>query len=205
MRHVCLLLAAALWPLPAAAQIPGRGDPGPFVVDVRGATAGLPSAPAFYPPADGTIAISSRGFGLEAGGHVYFANLGPARVGAGVSIARVRGTSQDASATVRLLAPQVSFNFGSRNGWSYVSAGVGTGQVDTDLRGVSAGRASSGSVRSLNAGGGARWFLTGHVGVGFDLRFHRLAAAEPRGDTAAPAAGTPQATLMTASVGVSIK
>ena len=28
------------------------------------------------------------------------------------------------------------------------------------------------SKLSVNAGAGARWFITGHVGVGFDLRAH---------------------------------
>lgn len=197
----CLLICVAgLWS-PAWAQIPGREPPGPFVVDLRGSTSGLPTASPFYPPADDPIAVSTRGFGFEAGAHVYVTRVGSSRVGAGASFVHVRGTSPDASVTVRLLAPQVSFNFGTDDGWSYLSAGVGAARIGTDLQGQTARTAVSGTVRSVNYGGGARWFLTSHAAVGFDVRFHRLAAGEPRGTTA----GTPQVTLTTVSVGISLK
>lgn len=198
---LCLVAGVSGYWSPAAAQVAQREPPGPYVIDLRGSTSGLPTASPFYPPLGETVAVAPRGFGFDAGAHVYLATLGPARIGVGASFAQIRGTSSDASATVRLLAPQLSVNFGSAAGWSYLSAGVGTGRVDTEVRRETTSAADSGSVPAINLGGGARWFLTDRAAVGFDVRFHRLAAGEPRGTIA----GTPQVTLMTVSVGVSLK
>jgi hypothetical protein len=55
----------------------------------------------------------------------------------------------------------------------------------------------SGNTTSLNAGAGARWFLTSHVAAGFDLRLHRVAAG--------PTLGTPAVMLFAASAGLSIR
>ena len=183
-----LLLAAA----PAAAQ--SREPVGPFVVDLRGATSGVPNDTAFFPAGvtSDTI-VPARGFGLDAGGHVYLFALGPARVGLGASYVRVRGTAEGITATVSTVAPQLSFNFGSRDGWSYLSAGAGRAWVRTTVDGapVAASR-DSGALTSINAGGGARWFLRSHLAVGFDVRWHRVS-------------GPPRATLLTASVGFSVR
>lgn len=204
MRASAIWIAAAFAvaaAAPARAQLRPPGEPGPYVVDLRGATSGIPSSAAFYPEVQEEVAIPGRGFGVDVGAHVYFVSLGPSRVGAGISFVQVRGTAPDISSTVRLLAPQLSFNFGSENGWSYLSAGIGTARVDTELRGETTGTAESGSVRNLNFGGGARWFITSHAAVGFDFRFHRLAAGDARGTRP----GTPRVMLVTTSVGVSLK
>jgi hypothetical protein len=47
---------------------------------------------------------------------------------------------------------------------SVKSTGSGTPQLVKETTGLS----------GYNAGGGARWFFIEHVGVGFDLRLHRL-------------------------------
>lgn len=181
-----LLLAAA----PVAAQAPD--PPGPWVIDIRGATSGLPSDTAFYPPISTDTLVPSRAFGGEAGAHVYLLTLGPARVGLGASYVRVRGTTTGVAATFSTLAPQVSFNFGSADGWSYLSAGYGQGSIETraDQETGTLTR-DSGNLGSMNFGGGARWFLSSHFGVGFDLRWHRLS-------------GTPRATLLSVAVGFSV-
>jgi hypothetical protein len=44
--------------------------------------------------------------------------------------------------------------------------------IDLDVR------RETGRLMTVNAGGGARWFLTRHIAVGFDIRLHRVAAAE---------------------------
>ena len=197
-----MLLAAAAWASPAAAQPLGRDRPGPYVVEVRGATSGLPSDAPFYPPVGTALAVPSRGLGFDVGAHVYLLRVGSSQVGVGASFMQVRGTSPGASATVRLLAPQVSFNFGTGNGWSHLSAGIGTARVETEVsRGDARGAASTGSLRAVNFGGGARWFLTRHMAAGFDVRFHRVAAGDARG----AGAGTPRVTILTASAGLSLK
>jgi hypothetical protein len=99
--------------------------------------------------------VPSRAFGYDVGGHVYLFNLGSTRLGIGVNIIGVRGTATDGTATMRIVAPQLSFNFGSSDGWSYLSIGAGIGRVDAE---------ATGSSSALNAGGGARWFITRRLG-----------------------------------------
>ncbi len=116
MTRLWIALAAVAWPCLAAAQTPVRQAPGPYVVDLRGTTAGLPTDAPFYPAGGTSVAVPSRGFGFEAGAHVYPLRLGGAQVGVGAAFAQVRRSSADAAATLRLVAPQISCNFGSGNG-----------------------------------------------------------------------------------------
>jgi hypothetical protein len=166
--------------------------PGPWVLDVRGATSGLPSDTAFFPALAENTLVPSRAFGFDLGAHVYLFSLGPARVGLGANYLRARGTSEAVTANVSTVAPQISFNFGSSNGWSYLSAGLGRAWVRTTADQVSGTtERETGGVASLNFGGGARWFLTSRLGVGFDVRWHRLSA-------------TPHTMLLSAAAGFSI-
>ena len=55
---------------------------------------------------------------------------------------------------------------------------------------------ASASSSAINAGGGARWFLKRHLAMGFDIRFHKIAAD---GETMG------QSTQLSASVGFSLK
>jgi hypothetical protein len=131
--------------------------------------------------------VPSRGFGFDAGGHVYLFNLGPARLGLGVNAIGVRGTAADANATFTLIAPQLSFNFGTSDGWSYLSLGAGTARVTAE---------ETGSSSAINAGGGARWFMKRHLALGFDVRVHMISAD---GDTMG------SSTVLSTSVGFSVK
>jgi hypothetical protein len=185
---VWLGLAGVLLGSQAGAQSLTPGLPGPhFVIDLRGSTSGIPTSIGLYPAVPDGGSVPSRGFGYDVGGHVYLFNLGPARLGLGVNVIGVRGTAIDATATMDILAPQLSFNFGSSDGWSYLSAGAGTARVN-------AGETASSSA--INAGGGARWFIRRHIAVGFDLRWHKIAAD---GETMSAS------TLFAASVGFSVK
>jgi hypothetical protein len=207
----CVVLAA----LPAAAQVGQPGEPGPFVVDLRGVTAGLPSNVAYYPAMPESTSVPTRGFGGEVGTHVYLFDLGVARIGAGVSVLYTRGTatttveseaassSAETAATLILVAPQLSLNFGTRDGWSYVSGGLGTGELRTRVAGDGAGSVSrtNGWVMGLNVGGGARWFVSPRLAVGFDLRVHRLA----RGADSVSGAAAPALILTSVAAGISIR
>ena len=231
---ICLLWLGTLSGTPAAAQIAAPAPPGPYVIDVRGATIALPRDPAFFPPVPTGTIIPSRGYGIEVGAHVYRIRLGPGRLGIGASVLRVRGTASpaqptsgstsgststtsapatrpDVDATLTIFAPQLSFNFGSADGWSYVSAGAGNAHVST---GTSAfGGAGSGvppttastidseTLSSVNFGGGARWFAKSRLAFSFDLRFHLLSASG--GSDTSPA--TPGIRLMSASAGLSLR
>lgn len=196
-----LCLAALLISTAAFAQ--SSAPPGPYVLDLRGSMSGLPAGTSYPATARGTI-IPTRGFGLGAGAHLYLFQLGPSRIGLGVDGARVRGTadtlvlastssssssSTSATATkkvataamdVTTVAGQVSFNFGSHDGWSYLTAGYGStrtrAQVSSEVLGPIEHSVAVVKLHrpTINFGGGARWFIREHLGVGFDVRFHRL-------------------------------
>jgi hypothetical protein len=176
----------------AAAQSLDPGPPGPFVVDVRGVTQGLPIDAGLYPAAAAGTVVPGRGLGAGVGGHVYVLPAGVGRLGLGVEATLARGTGTDARLSFATLSPFLSLNFGTADGWSYLGAGLGVARV----------RPSPGtslSVRSAVVGGGARWFPWRHVGVGFDVRLQRLAAGS------ADATALPATTVMSAGVGLSFK
>jgi Outer membrane protein beta-barrel domain len=177
---------------PAAAQ--GQTAVGGYVIDLRGATSGLPKETAFFPGIPAETIVPARGFGFDVGAHVYLFRLGPSRVGLGANYMRARGTAPGIVGNVRTLAPQLSFNFGTRDGWSYISAGAGRAWVTTTLDDEESGLLTTDSdgLNAVNYGGGARWFLRRHVAVGFDVRFHRVS-------------GPPKTNLFAASVGVSVR
>ena len=209
MRPAAALIVAAavVAAAPAEAQAPAR--PGPWVLDLRGVTSAVPTDAAFYPTLTSTV-VPSRGFGGDIGIHVYLLNLGPARVGLGASAMAVRAAAsapgtqaetgepaqpQRVAMTLRAIAPQLSLNFGSRNGWSYLSAGVGLGSVNSQAQDSAPGERQSGGLRTVNYGGGARWFITARLAFGVDLRAYQLAAG----------AGTPRVSIFAAGAGVSIR
>jgi hypothetical protein len=210
-----LLLAA-----PSAAQLPAPAPPGPYVFDVRAVLGGFPADPSFFPPVPAGTVVPSRGFGIDLGGHVYLFRIGPARLGVGVNVVRLRHTTSppepdgptgtsppprtipDVDATLTALAPQVSFNFGSADGWSYLSAGMGTAHMTTATsETLASGERNTGRLSAINVGGGARWFRNRHMAFAFDVRFH-LVSARPE---PIPRLGTPKTTLVLASVGLSLR
>ena len=203
-----LVVCSAVCSAPAAAQdAPAPTTPlvvswPKLVVDARGTTGGVPSESAFYPPLPDDALVPARGFGFDAGAHVYAGALGPARLGYGANVLVVRATQSVTSALTRLVAPQVSFNFGSPRGWSYISGGVGVATVTGRFEGR-AGlvdlEQSSGALMAYNIGAGARWFFLPRTAFSFDLRFHRYGAGG-EGDVL-----TPSGSVGSASVGVSFR
>ena len=203
----------------AAAQTAAPDRPGPYVVDLRGTTVSLPQDASVFPPVPSATAVPSRAWGLDVGAHVYLAQLGAARLGIGGTFVRARGTAApsppattagspapprttpDVAALWTAVAPQVSFNFGSRAGWSYLSAGIGRAKLTTRASafGTTPARLLDTGTRStINFGGGARWFTKARLAFSFDVRFHMMGAGS--GDTPAPGA-----TVLAASVGLSLR
>ena len=97
------------------------------------------------------------------------------------------------------ISPQISFNFGHRNGWSYVSGGLGPSRLNVYAEQPTT--PPQRRSRTLNYGGGARWFLTPNVALSLDLRFFAISPLEQLGEQP----GSPRMTLMAANVGVSIR
>jgi hypothetical protein len=197
---MCLATSTSL-----AAQGVTPSPPGPFVIDVRAVSLGLPQDAGFYPPLPEATPVPARGFGADVGAHIYFTQVGPGRLGAGASVFQVRGTAgQPVSITARVLAPQLSINFGTSQGWSYVSGGIGAGSIRGRFEGSAPGsedERESDTLMTFHVGGGARWFFSRHLAIGFDIRLHRLGQATA--DDGAPI--TPAVFLGSVSVGFSIK
>jgi hypothetical protein len=192
-------------------------SPGPYVIDVRGAMVGAPTGRSFYYVAPSGTLIPTRAFGIEGGAHVYPFHLGVARIGIGAEGLRTRGAATtpaasitstpkplsdvQASMEVSSVSGQVSFNFGTRDGWSYLTAGYGDTRTGSEVLHETFGPIVHSVVvlkrhtPTINFGGGARWFIREHLGVGFDVRFHRLGASE----------GYPSKQLLALSVGVSMR
>jgi hypothetical protein len=215
-----LCIAALLISTAAFAQ--PLSSPGPYVIDVRGVMSGVPGGTGFYPVVASNTIVPKRGFGLGLGAHLYPFRFGIARLGFGIEAMRVRGTAVTPAATTETsttetsttsasaadavmdlttVAGQVSFNFGSRDGWSYLTAGYGNtrtrGQVSSEVPGpiLHSVVVLTRQAPTINYGGGARWFIRERLAVGFDLRFHRIAAD----------GGLPGASVFALSVGVSIR
>ena len=230
LTTVCVLWLGIFAAAPAAAQIAAPGPPGPYVIDVRGATSAIPQDAGFFPPVPTATILPSRGYGIDVGAHVYLMRLGPGRLGIGASALLVRGIASpavpasgstsastapparpDVEATLIDVAPQLSFNFGSAEGWSYVSAGVGRAQLLTGTSAFGGGGSGttmtpaqaieSGTLSSTNVGGGARWFTKAHMAFSFDVRVHLVSAGAAEGTVPA----TPRTTLLVASAGISLR
>jgi hypothetical protein len=203
----CFGLAA---PAVVSAQPPPR-EPLPFyTLDVRGAfpllgqsvdsAASLGVEPAQLP---------GRGLGVSAGLHVYPIRLKGWAIGFGGEWLRTRARQEVppvAPATTGVtiarrldsLSAHLSLNFGHRDGWSYLSGGLGPLAFDTwdDADEPDGVRATT-----LNYGGGGRWFTTPHLAFTFDVRFYATRPSEPTTIVAARA----KQTVMVISVGISVR
>ena len=204
---MCLLLAAAA---EAGAQ---PAEPiGPFAADVRGSLARFKEDAAVA----ATIGVETknlptRGLGLTVGAHFYPLRWRRVTLGVGgeMLIARDSRTLEtDSTATVAAptvttrvsaLSPQVSLNFGRRDGWSYVSGGIGRARLTAQRDDQAAVDASR--TRSTNYGGGARWFTGPHLAFSVDLRFYAIDARAAAG--AVPA--FPRTRMMVISAGISLR
>jgi hypothetical protein len=194
-------------------QAPGPEPIGPFAADVRVAPPGFPK-PSGVAASLGVAAadLPGRGLALVLGAHWYPLRLGAVSFGIGGEMMRSRGqkTQQAGQSavvqpvTVRTafasLAPHISLNFGSRQGWSYLSGGLGWGtftaeRIDNPLPDPES------RTRAINYGGGARWFVKKHVAFAFDLRFYAINAQI----AAAGRPAFPRVRLTVVSAGISLK
>jgi hypothetical protein len=174
-----LLLAGAI---PAFAQ---DKRPLPVVAaDLRGFYSGLGQDP--VTAADLGVAatdLPSRGLGGVAGVHLYPLRGRTMALGIGAEWMIARGRTQKTDTTtgapvgepieqrLRSLSPQISLNFGHREGWSYLSAGMGRVSFET-FEGALPPAELPPTKSTINMGGGARWFLSSHIAFTFDVRFY---------------------------------
>jgi hypothetical protein len=208
LTAIVLLAAASAWaqprqPLPVA------------VIDLRGFYAALGQDPVtaidlLVTPDD----LPRRGLGAAGGVQVYplrgrTISLG---LGAEAILARARKltTPDEDDEDTEPLPPinqrligwsgNLSLNFGSRNGWSYVTAGMGPMRFGT-FEGDESPPQPAPSQMTINYGAGARWFAWRRVAFAVDVRFYQT---RPQPATLFYA-GRARSSLRILSAGISIR
>ena len=128
--------------------------------------------------------------GLAGGAHVYPLRSRKVSLGLGGNFVFARGSRRSTSKgrgrgdepvkgpTVRrhftTFSPEISLNFGHRNGWSYISGGM-FGRSKLYLDREDAPVTDAPYRKTINYGGGARWFTTDHVAFSVDFRWYSVA------------------------------
>jgi hypothetical protein len=183
---------------------------GRFVVDVRGSITPFGDTTEFAAlrKFDGSL-TPNRGLGFEAGTHVYLYQWRALTFGLGGSVHASRGDrdasefdANPAGPRVRkqlvAISPQLSLNFGGRDGWSYVSGGLGKSRLSLFTHGANG---SKRQTKTLNYGGGGRWFTSDHLAFSLDLRFYKLSPLEQTETEP----GSPRMTVVVFSIGTSLR
>lgn len=211
-----LLLIAAIAGLPpaAAAQDPPPRI-GPFVVDVHATMPRFPGDPQLAESRELLVGeLPGAGLGLHAGVHAYPLTWKALTVGFGAEVTSTRAHRSSRRLSSETLgravteqfthvAPEVSFNFGTGDGWSYLSGGIGPGLWAVVPAEGAKRPPDLERLQTINYGGGARWFLTPHLAFSLDVRFYAINPSTPVPGTALPA--SPRTTLLIIGAGLSLK
>jgi hypothetical protein len=154
------------------------------------------------------IITPSRGLGGAVALHVYPLRFKVLTIGIGgewLTTSGGRDPAIDETAGLRIttrfhsLAPQLSINFGNRNGWSYISAGFGKSSYSTRLDNTELVNGPDARLNTVHYGAGARWSLNNHVALCLDLRLYTLGAYPAVGTLF----GTPRTRLIVVGAGLS--
>lgn len=208
MRFVfaLLILSAAV---PARAQEPPPKI-GPFVIDLHGTVPRFPDAMQLADSRGLQLSqLPGAGLGVQVGATIYVFRFKAITFGLGGEYAssRARQTPIDAtglpSTTEKFetISPQISFNFGTGHGWSYISGGIGQSTWSLVADGQTPFPSDTDKMRTINYGGGARWFAKSHLAFSFDVRFYQIDPGTPYFGYP----GSPRTTLMIIGAGVSVK
>jgi hypothetical protein len=215
---VLMLLAAAV---PGGAQEPPPRV-GPLALDFHVTVPKFPDDDAQLAASRGLMPqeLPGSGLGIQTSAHVYLFKVKVITVGIGAEFAASRArkepnvvptttTTPTTSTTLHsteerfsTFSPQLSLNFGTGHGWSYLSGGIGVSNWALVPEGQATSPLDSESLRTLNWGGGARWFAKSHLAFSFDVRFYRIDAGSVLSDSGY---GGPPATLMIIGAGISLK
>jgi hypothetical protein len=212
-RVVLLLLCAFV----SGARSLRAQDPPPripwFVVDAHATVPRFPSNDTALADSRDLEAseLPGRGWGAQVGLHIYPLRWRVITFGVGGEVAVGRATKtpnvdttvalRSAREVFRTIAPQLSFNFGNGNGWSYLSGGLGRSTWAIVPEGQENHPPDSEPLKTINYGGGARWFIKPRLAFSFDVRFYAINPGTPFGVLP----GSPRTTLMVIGAGVSVK
>ena len=216
-----VVCAAALVVLCAASPLRAQDPPpriGPFVLDLH---ASVPQFPSNDPQLAGSRGIDESaelpgsGLGIQAGAHLYLLKIKAVMFGIGAEFAAGRARQTPAAGTTTstttpraleerfsTFSPQLSLNFGTGRGWSYLGGGIGVSNWALVPEGQQTSEADSEPLKTINYGGGARWFIKPHLAFSFDVRFYAINPGTPY---IAGKLGSPRTTLMIIGAGISVK
>lgn len=152
------------------------------------------------------------GFGGDLGLHLYPLKWRVITFGLGgqLTLSRAHQTPElvDGQTVLRAvterfasIAPQLSFNFGTGTGWSYLSGGIGASMWSLVPESVDALPPDEERLKTINYGGGARWFAKPHLAFSFDVRFYAVSPSTQTGGLPT----SPRTTLMVVGAGISVK
>ena len=222
LRGASVFLLLLVLPAPAAAQ---QKDPLPiFAADLRFAFARHKSEPSVATELEVESGnLPTRSYGLVGGGHLYALRGKKIALGIGATGLVTGGsrtldlTTKDNTTTpptttttksptvrrhFRSITPEISINFGHRNGWSYISGGF-LGQSRLYLERADAPASNPPQRKTLTYGAGARWFTNNHIAFSVDVRWYSV--AEQPASPATNIVLEPRTTLMVLSAGIAIK
>jgi len=182
----------------------------PFVIDARVAIPFLKQDPVTAQDIGITTdQLANRGLGVTGGAQFYVLRRGGFALGLGGELLLAGASFQDSlpdgtpvgtkiNRRFQSTSVQLSLNFGKRNGWSYLTFGMGPVAFDTYLEGTTPDGLRA---RTLNYGGGARWFNYEHVAFSLDLRIYATVPA----NATLLVGGRERTNVLILSAGVSIK
>jgi len=211
--RVCRLLLLATCGLSSPVNALAQEPPpriGPLVIDVRGTVPRFEQSDQLA-ASRGLVPgeLPRTGLGVDAGAHFYIFKWKAVTFGLGGQVTLARAHASPAESTglrpvterFASITPQLSLNFGSGNGWSYLSAGIGGAKWKIVPDGAQDGPADQERLRTVNYGGGARWFIKRHLAFNVDVRFHQVDPGTPT--LGLP--GSPRTTFMIFGGGISVK
>ena len=203
----------------AASRAAYAQDPPPplphFVVDLRGSVVMFGDDPEL---AASRLLLQSQmpgfGFGLTAGAHLYLPKVVGIVFGIGGELFAARSHAgapdiipvtplafRPVTETFQSASPQVSMNFGTGNGWSYLSAGFGGAKWSILPDGVASRPLDEEALTTINYGGGGRWFIKRHLAFSLDARLYEI----KNGPAFQGFPGSPRTLLLVIGAGMSVK
>ena len=154
--------------------------------------------------------LPGAGFGGRIGVHVYLFKWKAITVGVGGEVLSARSSStppDDSQGFVpvneRLTSAdgQLSLNFGSAHGWSYLSGGIGRSQWSIIPAGQAPTSSDTETLPTTNYGGGAHWSIKRHLGFSLDVRLYEIQPGSPTAVTSS----SPRTRLLVFGAGVFLK
>lgn len=213
-----LLVLVALTEIAAVCPSASAQEPPPrlpiVVVDLHGVVPNFSDDPRLAASRGLSQAqLPGLGIGGAVGAHVYPLRWRAVTFGIGGQLTVARAHRSPASSgqpplapvTERFtsIAPEVSFNFGTGDGWSYLSGGLSTSTWSIVPDGAASVPGDDEALKTINYGGGARWFAKAHLAFSFDVRFYAINPGTSNGSPSGT--GSPRTTLVILGAGVSLK